>query len=166
MKKTILSLALFGLSSMAAVAHAAGYGVVSLERVVESSSYLKQQNLALQQSVKPQTTKLEQLAKELETMQQRAQQSNNLSDAEKQKMNTQFQTKLKEFNGLQQVVQTRVQAELQKINDGFETRLKQVAEQLRKENGLDVVLNKNSALAYDPKYDLTDKMIQKVNALK
>ncbi len=46
------------------------------------------------------------------------------------------------------------------------TRLKQVAEQLRKENGLDVVLNKNSALAYDPKYDLTDKMIQKVNALK
>ena len=82
MKKTIFSLALFGLSSMAAVAHAAGYGVVSLERVVESSSYLKQQNLALQQSVKPQTTKLEQLAKELETMQQRAQQSNNLSDAE------------------------------------------------------------------------------------
>ena len=166
MKKTILSLALLGLSTMAAVAHAAGYGIVSLERVVENSSYLKQQNLALQQSVKPQTTKLEQLTKELETMQQRAQQATNLSDAEKQKMNTQFQAKLKEFNGLQQVVQTRVQSELYKINDGFETRLKQVAEQLRKENGLDVVLNKNSALAYDPKYDLTDKMIQKVNALK
>ena len=166
MKKTILSLALLGLSTMAAVAHAAGYGVVSLERVVENSSYLKQQNLALQQSVKPQTTKLEQLTKELETMQQRAQQATNLSDAEKQKMNTQFQAKLKEFNGLQRVVQTRVQSELYKINDGFETRLKQVAEQLRKENGLDVVLNKNSALAYDPKYDLTDKMIQKVNALK
>ncbi len=99
-------------------------------------------------------------------MQQRAQQATNLSDTEKQKMNTQFQAKLKEFNGLQQVVQTRVQSELHKINDGFETRLKQVAEQLRKENGLDVVLNKNSALAYDPKYDLTDKMIQKVNAIK
>ena len=166
MKKTILSLALLGLSTLATVTHAAGYGVVSLEHVVESSSYLKQQNLALQQSVKPQTTKLEQLTKELETMQQRAQQTTNLSDAEKQKMNTQFQAKLKEFNGLQQVVQTRVQSELYKINDGFETRLKQVAEQLRKENGLDVVLNKNSALAYDPKYDLTDKMIQKVNALK
>ena len=166
MKKTILSLALFGLSTLATVTHAAGYGVVSLERVVENSSYLKQQNLALQQSVKPQTTKLEQLTKELETLQQRAQQATNLSDAEKQKMNTQFQAKLKEFNSLQQVVQTRVQSELYKINDGFETRLKQVAEQLRKENGLDVVLNKNSALAYDPKYDLTDKMIQKVNALK
>ena len=166
MKKTILSLALFGLSTLATVTHAAGYGVVSLERVVENSSYLKQQNLALQQSVKPQTTKLEQLTKELETLQQRAQQASNLSDAEKQKMNTQFQAKLKEFNGLQQVVQTRVQAELQKINDGFETRLKQVAEQLRKENNFDGVLNKNTALAYDPKYDLTDKMIQKVNVIK
>lgn len=166
MKKTILSLALFGLSTLATVTHAAGYGVVSLERVVESSSYLKQQNLALQQSVKPQTTKLEQLTKELETLQQRAQQATNLADSEKQKMNTQFQAKLKEFNSLQQAVQTRVQSELHKINDGFETRLKQVAEQLRKENGLDVVLNKNSVLAYDPKYDLTDKMIQKVNALK
>lgn len=89
MKKTILSLALFGLSTLATVTNAAGYGVVSLERVVENSSYLKQQNLALQQSVKPQTTKLEQLTKELETMQQRAQQTTNLSDAEKQKMNTQ-----------------------------------------------------------------------------
>ena len=29
-----------------------------------------------------------------------------------------------------------------------------------------IVLNKNSALAYDPKYDLTDKMIQKVNIIK
>ena len=166
MKKTILSLALFGLSTLATVTHAAGYGVVSLEHVVENSSYLKQQNLALQQSVKPQTTKLEQLTKELETMQQRAQQATNLSEAEKQKMNTQFQAKLKEFNSLQQAVQTRVQSELHKINDSFETRLKQVAEQLRKENGLDVVLNKNSALAYDAKYDLTDKMIQKVNAIK
>jgi Outer membrane protein (OmpH-like). len=48
----------------------------------------------------------------------------------------------------------------------MDTRIKQVAEQLRTENKLDVVLNKNSALAYDPKFDLTDKMIQKVNAIK
>lgn len=166
MKKTILSLALFGLSTLATVTHAAGYGVVSLERVVENSSYLKQQNSALQQSLKPQTTKLEQLGKELENLQQRAQQSANLSEADKQKLSAQYQAKLKEFNTLQQSLQTKVQADLQKMNDSFEQRIKQAAEQLRKENNLDVVLNKNSALAYDPKYDLTDKMIQKVNAIK
>jgi len=148
------------------VVHAAGYGVVDLEKVVENSTYLKQQNASLQQAVNPQTTKLEQLGKDLEGIQQRAQQNPNLSEAEKQKMMTQYQTKLKEFNSIQQGVQTTVQSAIQVMNKTLDGRVKQVAEQLRKENNLDVVLNKNSALAYDAKYDLTDKMIQKVNVIK
>ena len=148
------------------IVHAAGYGVVDLEKVVENSTYLKQQNASLQQTVNPKTTKLEQLGKELEGIQQRAQQNPNLSEAEKQKMMTQYQTKLKEFNSIQQGVQTTVQSAIQVMNKTLDGRVKQVAEQLRKENNLDVVLNKNSALAYDAKYDLTDKMIQKVNVIK
>lgn len=154
-----------GLASTSIV-HAAGYGVVDLEKVVENSTYLKQQNASLQQTVNPQTTKLEQLGKDLEGIQQRAQQNPNLSEAEKQKMMTQYQTKLKEFNSIQQGVQTTVQSAIQVMNKTLDGRVKQVAEQLRKENNLDVVLNKNSALAYDAKYDLTDKMIQKVNVIK
>ena len=154
-----------GLASISVV-HAAGYGVVDLEKVVENSTYLKQQNASLQQTVNPQTTKLEQLGKELEGIQQRAQQNPNLSEAEKQKMMTQYQTKLKEFNSIQQGVQTTVQSAIQVMNKTLDGRVKQVAEQLRKENNFDGVLNKNTALAYDTKYDLTDKMIQKVNAIK
>lgn len=160
-----MSLLVAGLVSTSVV-HAAGYGVVDLEKVVENSTYLKQQNASLQQTVNPQTTKLEQLSKELEGIQQRAQQNPNLSEAEKQKMMTQYQTKLKEFNSIQQGVQTTVQSAIQVMNKTLDGRVKQVAEQLRKENNLDVVLNKNSALAYDAKYDLTDKMIQKVNVIK
>ena len=63
-------------------------------------------------------------------------------------------------------MQNSVQSSIQQVRTVFDGRVKQVAEQLRKENQLDVVLNKNSALAYDAKYDLTDKMIQKVNAIK
>ncbi len=160
-----MSLLVAGLVSTSVV-HAAGYGVVDLEKVVENSTYLKQQNASLQQTVNPKTTKLEQLGKELEGIQQRAQQNPNLSEAEKQKMMTQYQTKLKEFNSIQQGVQTTVQSAIQVMNKTLDGRVKQVAEQLRKENNLDVVLNKNSALAYDAKYDLTDKMIQKVNVIK
>ena len=160
-----MSLLVAGLVSTSVV-HAAGYGVVDLEKVVENSTYLKQQNASLQQTVNPQTTKLEQLGKDLEGIQQRAQQNPNLSEAEKQKMMTQYQTKLKEFNSIQQGVQTTVQSAIQVMNKTLDGRVKQVAEQLRKENNLDVVLNKNSALAYDAKYDLTDKMNQKVNVIK
>ncbi|MCY1160693.1 Outer membrane protein (OmpH-like) [compost metagenome] len=165
MNKILMSMLVAGLASTSIV-HAAGYGVVDLEKVVENSTYLKQQNASLQQTVNPQTTKLEQLGKDLEGIQQRAQQNPNLSEAEKQKMMTQYQTKLKEFNSIQQGVQTTVQSAIQVMNKTLDGRVKQVAEQLRKENNLDVVLNKNSALAYDAKYDLTDKMIQKVNVIK
>ena len=122
--------------------------------------------MSLQQSMKPQTSKLEQLGKELEAIQQRAQQNPNLAETEKQKMLTQYQAKLKEFNLIQQGLQTTVQASIQVMNKTLDGRVKQIAEQLRKENNLDIVLNRNSALAYDPKYDLTDKMIQKVNVIK
>lgn len=162
----ILSVLIFVGIASSSVIHAAGYGVVDLEKVVENSTYLKQQNTSLQQKMKPQTTKLEQLGKELEAIQTRAQQSTNLSQAEQQKMAAQYQAKLKEFNSIQQGVQTTVQSAIQVMNKTLDGRVKQVAEQLRKENNLDVVLNKNSALAYDAKYDLTDKMIQKVNVIK
>ena len=154
------------LASMTSLTQAAGYGVIDLERLVENSSYLKQQNITVQQKIKPQTTKIEQLSKELEALQQRAQSNTKFTDAEKQKLSAQYQAKLQELNQLQQSVQDSVQDSIQQIRNVFDARVKQTAEQLRKENNLDVVLNKNSALAYDPKYDLTDKMIQKVNVIK
>ncbi|CAM9155173.1 MULTISPECIES: OmpH family outer membrane protein [Acinetobacter] len=165
MKKMIMAMSL-ALASVAPLTQAAGIGVIDLERVVEGSTYLKQQNTAFQQKIQPQTSKIEQLSKELEALQQRAQSNTKLSDAEKQKMSTQYQAKFQELNQLQQSVQSNVQSSIQQIRTVFDARVKQIAEQLRKENNLDVVLNKNSALAYDAKYDLTDKMIQKVNAIK
>jgi len=154
------------LASVAPLTQAASMGVIDLERVVEGSTYLKQQNTIFQQKIQPQTTKIEQLSKELEALQQRAQSNTKLSETEKQKMSAQYQAKLQELNQLQQSVQTNVQSSIQQIRIVFDARVKQIAEQLRRENNLDVVLNKNSALAYDAKYDLTDKMIQKVNAIK
>ena len=154
------------LSSVAPLTQAASMGVIDLERVVEGSTYLKQQNTIFQQKIQPQTTKIEQLSKELEALQQRAQSNTKLSETEKQKMSAQYQAKLQELNQLQQSVQTNVQSSIQQIRAVFDARIKQIAEQLRRENNLDVVLNKNSALDYDAKYDLTDKMIQKVNAIK
>ena len=165
MKKMIMAMSL-ALASVAPLTQAASMGVIDLERVVEGSTYLKQQNTIFQQKIQPQTTKIEQLSKELETLQQRAQSNTKLSETEKQKMSVQYQAKLQELNQLQQSVQTNVQSSIQQIRIVFDARVKQIAEQLRRENNLDVVLNKNSALAYDAKYDLTDNMIQKVNAIK
>ena len=155
---------MFGLGlTVSAVTNAAGLAVIDLAKVVESSTYLKQQNASLKQSVQPTSAKLEQLGKELEALQQKAKSAN---QADLQKITAQYQAKVGEFNSMQQGLQTKVQSSLQAMNSTFETRVKQAAEQLRKENNLDFVLNKNSAIASDAQYDLTDKMIQKVNAIK
>ncbi len=167
MKKLNALILGLGLTVASVAANAAGYGVIDLAKVVESSTYLKQQNASLNQSVKPTTTKLEQLGKELEGLQRQAQtQGQKMKEDDIKKLQSQYQSKLNEFNSTQQGLQSRVQTSLQSMNTTFETRVKQAAEQLRKENNLDFVLNKNSTVAYDPKYDLTDKMIQKVNSMK
>ena len=165
MKKMMMAVGIAA-ASLTSLTQAAGIGVIDLERVVENSTYLKQQNTAFQQKIKPQSTKIEQLNQELQTIQQRAQANPKMSEADKKKLSDQYQAKFKELEQLQQTVQSSAQNSIQQIRSVFDSRIKQIAEQLRQENKLDAVLNKNSALAYDAKYDLTDKMIQKVNAIK
>ncbi len=76
-----------------------GIGVVDLARVVDNSTYLKQQNANLNQSVKPSTTRLEQLGKELDALRQKAEtEGRSMKEADIQKLNQQYQAKLSEFN--------------------------------------------------------------------
>ena len=161
MKKILLALAT-GLAFTAV--QAADYGIVDIDKVVQGSTYLKQQQSALQQSIKPQTTQIEQLQKDLAGIQQKGNAAK--SQAEVDKLKKDFDTKAAQVNTLQQQVQSKVQTTMQATNTVFETRVKTAAEQLRKENKLDLVLNKNSVLASDSSADLTDKIIQKVNAIK
>ena len=161
MKKVLLALAT-GLAFTAV--QAADYGIVDIDKVVQGSTYLKQQQSALQQSIKPQTTQIEQLQKDLAGIQQKGNAAK--SQAEVDKLKKDFDTKAAQVNTLQQQVQSKVQTTMQATNTVFETRVKTAAEQLRKENKLDLVLNKNSVLASDLNADLTDKIIQKVNAIK
>ena len=151
------------LATVGTYATAAGYGIVDMQRVVENSNYLKQQNTSLQQVVKPNATRAEQLQNELQALQQKAETA---KPAEVQQLKTQYEAKVREMNTLEQTVQQRVQQTSQATSQTFTTRVQQAAEQLRKENNLDLVVNKNAVLAYDNTNDLTDKMIQKVNAIK
>lgn len=165
MKKLIIAMGM-ATACVTSFSNAAGTGVIDLERVVENSNYLKAQNTSFQQKFQPQTNRIDALTKELDALQKRAQSNTKLTDAEKQKMSTEYQTKVQELNQLQQSVQSSAQSSIQQVRVVFDARVKKIAEELRTENKLDVVLNKNSALAYDARYDLTDKMIQKVNAIK
>lgn len=143
------------------------YAVVDLPKVIESSTYVKQQEASLQQSIKADTTKLEQLRKELAAMQQKAQtDAPKMKEDELKRLEQQFETKMNEFGKLQQQVQTRVQQGMSQIENTLNTRITQVTDQLRVENKFDVVLERGVVLSYDKKVDITDKVIQRLNAIK
>lgn len=164
MKK--LALLVAGLT-VSAVSFANQYAVVDLPKVIESSTYVKQQEASLQQSIKADTTKLEQLRKELAAMQQKAQtDAPKMKEDELKRLEQQFETKMNEFGKLQQQVQTRVQQGMGQIENTLNARISQVTDQLRVENKFDVVLERGVVLSYDKKVDITDKVIQRLNAIK
>ncbi|WPC36038.1 MULTISPECIES: OmpH family outer membrane protein [Acinetobacter] len=163
MKKMMMAMGI-ALAGLTSLSHADDYGIVDLEKVVQNSIYLKQQNATLENEIKPQTAQIAQFQKDLAAIKQKGQTAK--TPAEREKIAKEFEGKATQLAGVQQQVQATVQTRMQSVNKAFEGNLKRAAEQLRQENKLDVVLNKNSVLAYDAKYDLTDKMIQKVNAIK
>jgi len=163
MKKMMMAMGI-ALAGLTSLSHADDYGIVDLEKVVQNSTYLKQQNATLENEIKPQTAQIAQFQKDLAAIKQKGQTAK--TQAEREKIAKEFEGKATQLTGVQQQVQATVQTRMQSVNKAFEGNLKRAAEQLRQENKLDVVLNKNSVLAYDAKYDLTDKMIQKVNAIK
>lgn len=162
MKKNVLTL-LAGLTMSAA--QAANYGVVDYEKLMLSSTYLQSQQASLDQAIKAPSAQAQQLQKDLAAIQQKAD-TEKLSEAEKNKMSADFQKKVAQLNALQQEIQTKAQTTMQATKTTFETRVATAAEQLRKENKLDLVLNKSAVLASESNADLTDKLIQKVNAVK
>lgn len=144
--------------------HANNYGVVDIIQVSKQSVYLQAQYSTLEGTVKSEMAKLEAIGKELAAFEVKL--NAKLSDAERKKLMEQYQVKAQQFTQQQQVVQQKNQSGLQNINNAFEAKVKTAAEQLRQEQKLDFVLNKNAVFAYDAKYDLTAKMVQKVNAMK
>lgn len=160
--KKLQALAVAATLSLSGTAFA-DVGIVDFAKVIENSTYLKQQNQTLKQTVQPTVNKLEQLAKELESLQAKAAQA---KADEVSKLEQQFKTKMTEFNSLQQQLQSSMQRGSQQMQTTFESRVTQVAEQLRVENKLDMIVERGSVLSFDKKYDLTEKVIQKVNAIR
>lgn len=160
--KKLQALAVAATLSLSGTAFA-DVGIVDFAKVIENSTYLKQQNQTLKQTVQPTVNKLEQLAKELESLQAKAAQA---KADEVSKLEQQFKTKMTEFNSLQQQLQSSMQRGSQQMQTTFESRVTQVAEQLRVENKLDMIVERGSVLSFDKKYDLTEKVIQKVNTIR
>lgn len=157
----------FATAMMASTLSFASYGVIDFAKVIDNNTYLKQQKESLNQTIQPIGKKLEQLSKELQALQEKAaKEQGTMKEEEKKRLEQQFQTKLTDFNKAQQELQVKIQQGTHQMNSTLDSRIVQVADQLRVEHKLDAIFERGSLVSYDKKFDLTDKMIQKLNAIK
>ena len=146
-------------------AFAEKYAVVDVQKAAADTNYMKQQTSSLEAALKPQQQKQEALAKQLQDLQQKAQNDARvMKEADLKKLEQDYATKMNEYNSNAAGMQKRLQDTLENINKTVAPKIEQAVEELRKQGGYSVILNRAAVVSLDPSIDLTSKVTQQVNA--
>ncbi|MFC3903628.1 periplasmic chaperone for outer membrane proteins Skp [Acinetobacter marinus] len=160
----VCSAVMLGLMSSGA-AFAEKYAVVDIQKAATDTSYMKSQMATLESALKPQQQKHERLTKELTALRQKAQNDAKvMKQADLQKLEQDYATKMNEFNANATGMQKRAQDTLANINKTLAPKIEQATEALRKQGGYSMIIDRKSVVSFDPAIDLTSQVTQQVNA--
>lgn len=163
-KLVVNSVLALGLMTTTA-AFAEKYAVVDIQKAAADTNYMKQQTASLEAALKPQQQKQEALGKQLQALQQKAQtDARVMKEADLKKLEQEYATKMNEYNSTATGMQKRLQDTLENINKTVAPKIEAAVEDLRKQGGYSVILNRAAVVSLDPSIDLTSKVTQQVNA--
>ena len=158
--KSVLALSLM----ITTAAFAEKYAVVDVQKAAADTTYVKQQTASLEAALKPQQQKQEALAKQLQALQQKAQtDAKIMKEADLKKLEQDYATKMNEYNATATGMQKRLQDTLENISKTVTPKIEKAVEDLRKQGGYSVILNRSAVVSLDPAIDLTSKVTQQVN---
>ena len=164
MRKLLINTLLATSFLCATSAFAEKYAVVDVQKAAADTNYMKQQTASLESALKPQQQKQENLAKQLQDLQQKAQNDARvMKEADLKKLEQDYATKLNEYNSNAAGMQKRLQDTLENINKTVAPKIEQAIEDLRKQGGYSLILNRAAVISLDPSIDLTSKVTQQVN---
>ncbi|MFB2537740.1 OmpH family outer membrane protein [Acinetobacter sp. c3-l95] len=144
----------------------ANYAIVDLQKAALDTNYMKTQMANLEAQLKPQQQKQDALTVELRNLQQKGQQSaGQLKQADIEKLEQEFASKLEEFNQNAASMQQRAQQTMATINQNLAPRIEQATNEIRVQGKYDMILDSKAVLSIDPKADVTSQVTQKVNAV-
>ena len=168
MKKLIIGLGLVSGLAFSSTVNAFTYAVVDMDEVAAKNAFLTQQDQVIEKNKQTVNARLKQIENELKTMESTASspQAANMKEADRQKLQTQYSAKQNEAQTTVVNLQKSIQQTTLNAHNVWSKRIAQAGEQLRKEHKVDVIFDKKTVVSFDPKYDLTDKMTQLVNAIK
>ncbi|MBX2808284.1 MAG: OmpH family outer membrane protein [Cellvibrionaceae bacterium] len=141
--------------------------VMYIENAIVGSDYAQQQLQALEKTelIQNRLKKFNGLNEELKALQKKIQ-ANELTSSpqEKESQQKQFQEKLEERNVVGKNLEMEKQALLRKIQQKLLPKVDEVVPKIVAEKKIDILLNANSAYFVAEPYNLTQELIQRLNA--
>lgn len=163
----ISALVLLGLSaSVSAQESSLKIAVLDVNGALLNSSAAQQIDSEILAETAEDREKLETLATEMQGLQQRVQRDEaTLSDAEKKRIEDQFNELGVQYNYLAQKLQTLSQERMQQFQQAYTPALIQAIQEVVEQENYDLVLNRNAVLHYGSGTDITAKVIERLNQL-
>lgn len=146
---------------------AGNVAVADSQAAIMATDMAKKTFEKLNNDMKPQRDRLEQLRKDISTIEEKFQKNASvMSDKDKRDLQKQAETKLAEFKNLADAVQKRANEVQQDMLKTLIPKTEDVVEEIRKAGNYDIIIEKKNVIFADPSVDITKKITDKLNAAK
>jgi Skp family chaperone for outer membrane proteins len=146
---------------------AGNVAVADSQAAIMATDMAKKTFEKLNNDMKPQRDRLEQLRKDISTIEEKFQKNASvMSDKDKRDLQKQAETKLAEFKNLADAVQKRANEVQQDMLKTLIPKTEVVVEEIRKAGNYDIIIEKKNVIFADPSVDITKKITDKLNAAK
>lgn len=155
------------LTTIAMPALAGNVAVADSQAAIMATEMAKKTFEKLNNDMKPQRDRLEQLRKDIAAIEEKFQKNASvMSDKDKRDLQKQAESKLNEFKNLADAVQKRANEVQQEMLKTLIPKTEDVVEEIRKAGNYDIIIEKKNVIFADPAVDITKKITEKLNAAK
>ncbi|HMU86467.1 MAG TPA: OmpH family outer membrane protein [Agitococcus sp.] len=155
------------LTTIAMPALAGNVAVADSQAAIMATEMAKKTFEKLNNDMKPQRDRLEQLRKDIAAIEEKFQKNASvMNDKDKRDLQKQAESKLNEFKNLADAVQKRANEVQQEMLKTLIPKTEVVVEEIRKAGNYDIIIEKKNVIFADPAVDITKKITEKLNAAK
>ena len=137
-------------------------GIINMQRAVLAADEIKKAAADLQAKYKPQQDHLEQLQKEMATIQAQLQNSS-ITPAQQADLTAEGQRRQREAQRIQEDLQADVERERTEILQRASQRMAEVVKKIAEDKALDMIVDTTTTVYYKPALEITEEAIAAYN---
>lgn len=141
--------------------------VLDVNLVIEESDAVKKHKAALEKKLSGDVNKIKQLEKEIQKLQERFEkEGEKLAQAEVERMELEYKQKGREAQTLSRKINEQGAQAEQELLKVLEPKLKSAIDQVIKDGGYDLVIQKGATVDVSPKLDISLRVLEQLNKMR